>query len=125
MIKILGQHKSGLKDQITGLVAKASAQLAGLNLKFGNSKSKLTEFQNNESELKPYEHFLAVLRLRRTVLSARRSHISRCEFHFGSSEKCLEFWILRFEISICEKFGWSNGTAFMGCIQLCFNQQTK
>lgn len=80
----------GLKDQITGLVAKASAQLAWIEPEIlAIPNQKLTEFQNNESELKPYEHFLAVLRLKKDhVLSAKEEAIlAGASSIFGSSEK--------------------------------------
>jgi len=80
----------GLKDQITGLVAKVSAQLAWIEPEIlAIPNQKLTEFQNNESELKPYEHFLAVLRLKKDhVLSAKEEAIlAGASSIFGSSEK--------------------------------------
>lgn len=80
----------GLKDQITGLVAKVSAQLAWIEPEIlAIPNQKLTEFQNNESELKPYEHFLAVLRLKKDhVLSAKEEAIlAGASSIFDSSEK--------------------------------------
>ncbi|HBO47797.1 MULTISPECIES: oligoendopeptidase F [Pediococcus] len=80
----------GLKDQITGLVAKVSAQLAWIEPEIlAIPNQKLTEFQNNESELKPYEYFLAVLRLKKDhVLSAKEEAIlAGASSIFGSSEK--------------------------------------
>ena len=80
----------GLKDQVTGLVAKVSAQLAWIEPEIlAIPNQKLTEFQNNESELKPYEHFLAVLRLKKDhVLSAKEEAIlAGASSIFDSSEK--------------------------------------
>lgn len=80
----------GIKDQITGLVAKVSAQLAWIEPEIlAIPNQKLTEFQNNESELKPYEHFLAVLRLKKDhVLSAKEEAIlAGASSIFDSSEK--------------------------------------
>lgn len=80
----------GLKDQITGLVSKISAQLAWIEPEIlAIPNEKLTEFQNSDPKLKPYDHFLAVLKLKKDhILSAKEEAIlAGASSIFDSSEK--------------------------------------
>lgn len=70
-------QNQALKDQVTSLVAKVSAKLAWFEPEIlAIPKATLEKYQENNTELKPYQHYFEVLNLKKNhVLTAKEEAI--------------------------------------------------